>query len=121
MPVAAPRPCCHPGCGALVRDGTGRCEKHKVKAWSFADKNRGTAAQRGYGAAWVKLRAQILQRDGGLCQPCLAQGRVTPATQVDHKVAKAQGGTDAEVNLQSICKPCHQAKTGRETLGGRGG
>lgn len=119
MPTAAARPCRHTGCGALVTDGSGRCQKHKVAPGSFADKSRGSRHERGYGTAWNKIRVVILKRDSGLCQPCLAAGRVTVATQVDHIIPRAQGGTDTEDNLRSICKACHQAKTDREKNVGR--
>lgn len=65
----------------------------------------------------------MLVRDGYLCQPCRKAGRVRLATQVDHIKAKVHGGTDDDRNLQSICKPCHDAKTQREAHGrtrGRG-
>lgn len=61
-----------------------------------------------------------MRRDQGLCQVCRQAGRVTPATQVDHVVPKAEGGTDDEGNLQAICPACHRAKTGREAGRGRG-
>ncbi len=67
--------------------------------------------ERGYGTAWDKLRKLVLQRDKHLCQPCQRARRVTPATQVDHITPKAKGGTDELTNLQSICAPCHEAKT----------
>lgn len=67
--------------------------------------------ERGYGAAWDKLRRRVLIRDKHLCQPCLRVQRVTPAREVDHITPKAQGGTDDESNLQSICPTCHRAKT----------
>ena len=70
--------------------------------------------ERGYGSAWVKLRKVILKRDSYLCQACLAQGRPTPATDVDHIKPKAQGGTDDVANLQSLCRACHEDKTKRE-------
>jgi 5-methylcytosine-specific restriction protein A len=85
-----------------------------VSPGSFADRNRGSAADRGYGATWVKLRRMIMSRDAGLCQPCRAAGRVTFAAQVDHIVPKARGGTDDPENLQAICRKCHQAKTDLE-------
>lgn len=66
---------------------------------------------RGYGTQWDKLRVAILVRDNHLCQSCLAKGRVTAANQVDHIVPKAKQGTDDHNNLQSLCKPCHDAKT----------
>jgi 5-methylcytosine-specific restriction protein A len=69
---------------------------------------------RGYGSAWDRLRAQVLKRDSHLCQPCLRNGRVYPATQVDHIKPKAKGGTDDLANLEAICPPCHEAKTAAE-------
>jgi len=75
---------------------------------TWSTKSRHT---RGYGAAWVRLRAVILDRDLHLCQPCKRNRRVTPATQVDHVKPKAKGGTDDPDNLQAICAPCHESKT----------
>lgn len=118
MPKAAPKPCVK--CGILVRDGSSRCDKHKVVDGTFADKRRGSRHQRGYGSAWDRKRKQILARDHGLCQPCLVHGHITLATQVDHIVNKAVGGTDDDDNLQSICKPCHDAKTLQEARAGAG-
>jgi 5-methylcytosine-specific restriction protein A len=51
-----------------------------------------------------------------LCVPCKAAGRLVPATVVDHVVPHR--GDPAlfwdERNWQSLCKPCHDAKTARE-------
>lgn len=79
------------------------------------DTVRGNRHQRGYGTAWDKLRARILDRDERLCVPCLAKGFVTMATQVDHLIPKSAGGGDDERNLQAICDSCHEAKTARES------
>lgn len=73
--------------------------------------------ERGYGYEWTKRREVALQRDHYLCQPCERQGRVTPATQVDHIIPKAQDGTDDYDNLESICEPCHKRKTAQEARG----
>ena len=81
-------------------------------AWSRESRHK-----RGYGTAWDKLRKAILSRDCHLCQPCKANGRIVPATQVDHIKPKAKGGTDEAGNLQAICAPCHQAKTIRDAGG----
>jgi 5-methylcytosine-specific restriction protein A len=70
--------------------------------------DRGSRHERGYGAAWTKLRPRILERDRHLCQPCRAKGHVTPATEVHHIKAKAQGGTDDPGNLVSTCHACHE-------------
>jgi 5-methylcytosine-specific restriction endonuclease McrA len=73
-----------------------------------------TRQQRGYGAAWDKLRLLILKRDRYLCRTCLRQGRVAAAHTVDHVVPKAEGGNDDPANLESICVPCHRIKTQAE-------
>lgn len=59
---------------------------------------------------------RVLKRDKGLCQLCLRAGVVREAKTVDHIIPKAHGGTDADSNLQSLCWPCHKAKTARERL-----
>ena len=87
------------------------------RGWK-SDAVRGTRQERGYGAAWERLRAQVLKRDEHLCQPCLKAGRPTVGTQVDHRIPKSQGGTDDLANLQTICLACHKAKTARESTGG---
>ena len=123
MPISAARPCRHPGCVALVRDGSGYCSAHQEdrKLNTFADPARGTRQQRGYGSSWDKARVRILRRDKGLCQPCLKAGRVTPARQVDHITAKSAGGTDTDTNLQAICIACHKVKTATESAASRRG
>ncbi len=69
-----------------------------------------------------KTRIRILKRDKGLCQECLRRGAITEATCVDHVRALAHGGDDSDANLESLCTPCHSAKTARERLsGGQGG
>lgn len=92
-----------------------------MPAGSFADPQRGSRHERGYGAAWDKLRKAVLRRDKGLCQVCLAAGKYRPAREVDHIQPKASGGTDVETNLQAICTACHQAKTATEAAAARAG
>lgn len=82
------------------------------------DAIRGSRHQRGYGATWDRTRKRILDRDENLCQPCLKVGKTTLGTQVDHITPKAQGGTDLDGNLQTICEACHRAKTSSESRGG---
>lgn len=120
MPKAAPRPCTAAGCGVLVFGGGSRCANHPHET-SFASKRRGSRQSRGYGAAWDRLRLQILDRDNHLCQPCLRRDIVASARTVDHIKNKADGGADDPANLQAICDECHQAKTQAEALRGRAG
>ena len=39
---------------------------------------------------------------------------------MDHITPKAKGGSDDEGNLQSLCKPCHEAKTTAEAAEAQG-
>ena len=89
-----------------------------TKGWA-PDAVRGNRHQRDYGYEWEKKRARILKRDEGLCQPCLRMDRVTVATQVDHIIQRASGGSEEDSNLQSICLSCHKEKTARESTGGQ--
>ena len=78
------------------------------------DERRGTAAERGYDARWVKVRLLHLSSEP-LCRLCAAQGRVTAADLVDHILPIADGGAVLdEDNLQSLCRRCHDAKTAED-------
>ena len=65
------------------------------------------------GRKWMERRAQHL-RMHPLCVHCIRQSRVTAAQEVDHVIALANGGKDTDDNLQSLCIPCHQAKTAKD-------
>ena len=116
MPMAARRPCTWPGCPELVSDGS-RCTKHRRQA----DRQRGTAHERGYTSAWTKARDAWL-RSHPLCQcPDCDEGRVrlTAATVVDHKIPHRgdKGLFWDSANWQSMSKSCHDRKTAREDGG----
>lgn len=113
MPVSAPRPCTHPGCGVLVRDGSGRCAKHPKPQWS----KPATATKRITGRKLQAMRAELFARDP-LCAECKRQGRVTLATQRDHIKALAEGGADDDGNVQGLCADCHEAKSKAEAARG---
>ncbi|WP_336929401.1 HNH endonuclease signature motif containing protein [Acinetobacter tandoii] len=72
-------------------------------------KNWGTG--RG-GRPWRRLKDKIHLRDGWTCQSC---SRVTTELELDHIINVAQGGTDDESNLQSLCPECHKKKTSKES------
>ncbi len=75
-----------------------------------------TTTERGYGWRWQKRRESILNREP-LCRPCKQAGRIASATEIDHIIPLAQGGTDQADNLQPICHACHEAKTRTERRG----
>lgn len=86
---------------------------HKGEGWRQYKPGQ-TRQQRGYGSKWEIIRSRILRRDSGLCQNHIRQGIVKHASCVDHIKPKAQGGTDDDSNLQSLCWSCHATKTGKE-------
>lgn len=115
MPSRIPRACRKRGCAGTTTDSSGYCDKHRGEGW--VQHQRGLSRhQRGYGSKWDAIRARILKRDNHLCQNCLRNGRAVEARTVDHIIPKAHGGTDADSNLQSLCWPCHKAKTARERI-----
>ena len=106
-------PCRHRGCAALVSK-PGYCEAHEHEAPARqADKHRGNSAQRGYGYRWQQFRARYLVQHP-LCVECGKHGRVTAATDVDH-ITPHRGDMIKfwQGPFQSLCGPCHKAKTGR--------
>lgn len=113
MAWAPKRQCAHPGCNELVNRG--RCTKHERQQRQELDAKRGTAASRGYGNKWQRLRKQYL-REHPLCVRCHRIGRLIPATVVDH-ITPHSGDMrlfwDVN-NLQALCKPCHDKKTAKE-------
>lgn len=73
---------------------------------AHAPDGRPSASARGYGARWRRLRAAVLAARP-VCEDCRREG----ATDVDHVVARARGGTDDEANLRALCHACHSRKT----------
>lgn len=115
MPSAAPRPCTYPACGVLVRDGSGRCDRHKRAEAKQLDQQRGTSHERGYGYRWQQAREGYL-RSHPLCANHERKGEVVPATVVDH-IIPHRGDMSLfweRSNWQPLCKPCHDFKTATE-------
>lgn len=80
--------------------------------------NRPSAAKRGYGPRWKKVRILQLTQEP-LCCICIDDGRTVQATVVDHIVPHK--GDQALMwdgnNHQSLCKSCHDRKTATEDGG----
>lgn len=108
MPQAAKRPCRHPGCPNLV--GRGYCQDHEAAAKKEKYQRFGSSTKRGYGYQHQKVRAQTLKRDNYLCQRCLEQGRITPATD-SHHIVKMTTAPERHLdpsNRRSLCNECHR-------------
>ena len=129
MPKAAPKPCNHPGCGVVVRDGSSRCAQHKRVEARALDARRGSSAERGYGGPWQKARDGFL-RSHPLCVRHEQRGEKVGADVVDHivphrlkqakdsqdpvRIAKARELFWDQGNWQALCKDCHDSKTEAE-------
>ena len=114
MPIKPMRPCRHPGCRALTREGY--CPQHKPKR--TGDRSEEAKSWHWmYGTEeWKKnLRPQQLL-EHPFCAECGRQGLRVRATDVDH-VVDHKGSwalfTDRS-NLQSLCHGCHSRKTATE-------
>lgn len=108
-----PHGCATPGCPALVRGGA-RCPEHDRALRAEIDSTRPSPSRRGYDVTWRAIRDAFLRRHP-LCEmECAARSLTTPASQVDHKLPLARGGTHDSRNLQAACASCHSRKTARE-------
>lgn len=88
----------------------------RVKPAGEAPNPDATPRQRG--RPWQRRRDRQLQQQP-LCASCARRGITTLAREVDHKVPLHRGGKDDETNMQSLCIPCHKAKTAAERGGYR--
>ena len=108
-PARIKHPCLYPGCGELVTERY--CDKHTKATTKAYEATRETATARGYTYRWQLYRALYLKKHP-LCVHCKADGRITPANEVDHIVPTKRGGDFWDTkNHQSLCKPCHSRKT----------
>lgn len=113
MPNRPGKPCAHPGCAAIVRDGW-LCPNHAEQRQKQYDSARGSAASRGYDARWQKLRTMFLAAHPLCVDPYGLHQSPVAATDVDHKKPKRDGGTNLWDNLQALCHECHSRKTAME-------
>lgn len=86
------------------------------------DRWRGSSTARGYDRAWQAVRLSHLKAEP-LCRLCGDEGRLTAAAVVDHiqTVADRPDLRLDDANLQSLCKPHHDARTARQVAGGHRG
>ncbi|OSQ35034.1 HNH endonuclease [Thalassospira sp. MCCC 1A01428] len=118
MPALPRKPCAFARCGRLTEPGQRHCQLHKRERQVRQDKERGTAANRGYGYKWQKARVGFLKHHP-LCCRCEQAGLVVAAAVVDH--IKPHRGDMVlfwdRANWQSLCTACHNTKTAKEDGG----
>ena len=89
--------------GRELIESAARCHAHKRDK---VDRPRGRIA--------VDDRERRLRAEP-YCRDCAQKGIKRLAVEVDHIIALADGGTDDDDNVRSLCKPCHTIRT-RERL-----
>ncbi len=80
------RPCL--GCGRLIESGS-RCDRCQLR--------------RPRGKHWQATREVVFARHGRVCVHC-----GDPASDVDHLIPIADGGTDELANLRPACVRCNR-------------
>lgn len=104
MPTAIPSRCY---CGARATN-RGRCDAHQVKPWARRSAHTRKVDRR----RWERVRDAHLKREPQ-CRSCGS----TDDLQVDHVLNVARGGAlYDDANLQTLCEPCHAAKSEAERL-----
>ena len=106
MPMKPLKPCRHPGCPNLTESSY--CTVHS------SDNQRASAHKRGYTSKWQR-KSKLFLKAHPLCVECKRNHKLTPATVVDH-IVPHRGNEQlmwSESNWQSLCKRCHDHKTGK--------
>ena len=109
MPSKPPRPCRHPGCPALTREGW--CEQHRPSRTQ--ERRRSAAYHHWY---FLPIWPEQLLREPW-CAECRKQGLRVRATVADH-IRPHRGDWKLfcdPANLQSLCASCHSRKTLQES------
>lgn len=122
MPKRPFKPCNVPGCKNLIEHSKKFCLEHEEKERAMRRENnrlRVSSSNRGYDSKWRKYRVRFLRKNP-LCVLCKEEGKITPATDVDH-VIPVIGPSDSlfwdESNHQALCHSCHSKKTASENGG----
>jgi len=119
MPRNPGKPCAAWPCSAVVPTGTTYCELHKKQHRKEYDVYRRPSYSKKnllYETPQWRRERKIFLLNNPLCAPCLAAGRVTTASEVDH-IEPHKGNMSLfwdSSNWESICKPCHNRKTAKE-------
>jgi 5-methylcytosine-specific restriction protein A len=110
MPHAARHPCKGANCPELVERGKAYCPKCEKKYGGEYDRQRGTAAARGYDYRWKKIRERKLDTDP------MCEMKLPGCTRVAYDVHHRDGDSHNHAwnNLESGCRSCHNKITARK-------
>ena len=83
----------------------GHCPDHCRKPWATSRRRERMGMS---GGAWDTVRRRVLTRDRGVGYLC--DSADTPASEVDHLIDVADGGTSRMDNCASVHPDCHARK-----------
>ncbi len=119
MPIKPSRPCRYPGCPHLTQDKSGYCPEHiklDKKRRRQMDRERGSAAARGYDRRWRKA-SKLYLNEHPLCALCAKKNPpVIRAAVLVHHQDRNPHNNDP-VNLMALCDDCHQKEHASEKYG----
>jgi 5-methylcytosine-specific restriction enzyme A len=113
MPTLKQASCSNRSCPQRARPGARFCAEHEKERWRELDRDRRTAAARGYDSkGWRAFRPWFLLRHP-LCEDCLEQSRLTPASEVHHlkKIKTHPELRLVESNCRALDRRCHSIRT----------
>lgn len=111
------RVCIESRCPELVEAPASRCPAHESAHHQADVTRRGSAAERGYDAAWVAVRDQYA-REHPLCEDHQERGETVPMQVVDHVIPLPDGPRLDPRNFRSLCNSCHAVKSARDRARG---
>jgi 5-methylcytosine-specific restriction protein A len=116
MPSRLKKRCGFRGCRNTTTERY--CPEHLPLARRAVDARRGSTQERGYDADWRRLAEVRRSLDCGLCQHCLALGRLVPSNIVDHILpVHVRPDWRLEIgNTQVLCRVCHTHKTSADNV-----
>jgi 5-methylcytosine-specific restriction enzyme A len=101
---------------AAIHDGkTQRCPPHQAAATKRRNTDapgRPSAAQRGYGAEWRRVSAQVIAQTK-TCHWCGGPPAADDPFTADHIVPLARGGTNDRSNLIGAHRSCNSRRGGQ--------
>ena len=105
MPRRPKIPCRYPGCPNLTDEAY--CDVHKkLMTKQYETYGREEQTSKRYGHVWKEVRKRYVSKHP-FCEMCFAKGIIVPVDEVHHKIPLAEGGTNDQANLISLCKSCH--------------
>lgn len=113
MPTKPKRPCSYPGCPELTNERY--CDKHENELNKKYDKTSRHFKYLYNSSRWKAARKFFLQKHP-VCEECMKEGSVAPATIVDH-IEPHEGNLTLfwdETNWQALCKHHHDTKTAKK-------